>query len=62
MTKAKDRERLLKEVGKVWKGHPELRFGQLLLNVISDYELYYISDKDTIKRLKVCYALLKGRL
>jgi len=62
MTTKEQRKQALKAIGLVWDKHPELRLGQLILNVISEYELYYISDSDFIKRIKICYAILKGRL
>ena len=37
-------DKVLKEVGEVWKQVPDLRLGQLLLNVLQDPVLYYAED------------------
>lgn len=45
--------KILKEVEKYWKKYPDLRLGQLLIDVmrISD-DLFYIEDDKLIERLK----------
>jgi|WetSurMetagenome_2_1015567.scaffolds.fasta_scaffold606109_1 hypothetical protein len=40
----------------IWKCFPDLRLGQLILNSISESELYYIEDKDFIKKIIFYYA------
>lgn len=47
---------ILKELGEIWKEYPDLRLGQLILNVLQDPVLYYIEDEDLILRLKEIYA------
>ena len=34
---------------------PDIRLGQLLLNVLKDPELYYIEDEELIAKLKEFY-------
>lgn len=48
-------DKVLKEVGEVWKQVPDLRLGQLLLNVLQDPALYYVEDDQLILRLKEFY-------
>lgn len=49
---------ILKVVGKYWKENPDLRLGQLILNVAygTGCEPYYIEDKDIIDLLKKYYG------
>ena len=47
--------KILTELSEIWIQYPDLRLGQLLLNVINDPALYYIEDEDLIKRIKVFY-------
>ena len=44
--------KILTELSEIWIQYPDLRLGQLLLNVINDSVLYYIEDEDPIKELK----------
>ena len=46
---------ILNQVQEIWKNYPDLRLGQLLLNVARDPELYYIEDEELIKKLKEYY-------
>lgn len=48
-------DKILEEVGKVWKKHPDLRLGQLLLNVARDPVLYYLEDDEIVEILKEFY-------
>lgn len=48
-------DKVLKEVGEVWKQVPDLRLGQLLLNVLQDPALYQVEDDQLILRLKEFY-------
>lgn len=48
-------DKVLKEVGEVWKQVPDLRLGQLLLNVLQDPALYYVEDDQLVLRLKEFY-------
>lgn len=49
--------KILTELSEIWIQYPDLRLGQLLLNVINDPALYYIEDEDLIKRIKVFYNI-----
>lgn len=48
-------DEVLKEIGEVWKQVPDLRLGQLLLNVLQDPALYYVEDDQLVLRLKEFY-------
>lgn len=48
-------DKVLKEVSEVWKQIPDLRLGQLLLNVLQDPILYYIEDDQLVLHLKEFY-------
>ena len=43
--------KILHEIQRVWEAFPDLRLGQLLLNVVADPTLYYIEDEELIHRL-----------
>ena len=47
---------ILKSVGDVWKNYPDLRLGQLLLNVVRDPMLYYIEDDKLVDELVKLYG------
>lgn len=49
-------EKILKEIGDIWKQYPDLRLGQLLLNAARDPVLYYLEDDEIIKELKRTYC------
>ena len=54
---------ILYDVQRVWEAFPDLRLGQLLLNVVPDPALYYIEDEELIHRLlEFGYTLAKERL
>ena len=36
---------ILRQIEHVWKHVPDLRLGQLLLNVLQDPQLYYVEDE-----------------
>ena len=46
---------ILNELQDIWMEVPDLRLGQLLLNVVKDPELYYIEDEKLIEKLKENY-------
>lgn len=48
-------DRILNEIRIIWKKYPDLRLGQLILNVIEDPALYYIEDEELVKLLKQTY-------
>jgi len=44
------------ELHDTWTEHPDLRLGQLLLNVVLlDEDLYYIEDDELLERIKTYY-------
>ena len=48
---------VLKEIQNIWEQYPDLRLGQLILNVINDPAAYYIEDDVLIKTLKEFYEV-----
>ena len=46
---------ILTELQSIWMNFPDMRLGQLLLNVSKDPELYYLEDEELIERLKDFY-------
>ena len=42
---------VLHDVQRVWEAFPDLRLGQLLLNVAEDPALYYMEDEELVHRL-----------
>ena len=48
--------KVLKEIGDVWETYPDLRLGQLLLNVLNGPFLYYVEDEDLVKAVKKLYS------
>lgn len=48
---------VLERLGKVWKQYPDLRLGQLILNVARDPMLYYLEDEELIKTLEEFYGI-----
>lgn len=46
---------ILEELKIIWKEVPDLRLGQLLLNVLQDPALYYVEDADLVKYLRNFY-------
>lgn len=52
-------EPVMKKLENIWKKHPDLRLGQLILNAHSfagDSPLYYIEDKEFIKKIENVYG------
>ena len=47
---------VLKSIGDIWKNYPDLRLGQLLLNVVRDPMLYYIEDDKLVEELVKLYG------
>lgn len=48
-------DRILNEIRIIWKQYPDLRLGQLILNVIENPALYYIEDEELVELLKQTY-------
>lgn len=51
--------KILKRLEKLWKAHPDLRLGQLILNVHRDPFLYYIEDEKLMINLEKNYQNIK---
>lgn len=51
-------DKILQEINEVWKRYPDLRFTQLIVNVMSakGSDLYYMEDERFIKILKEFYG------
>lgn len=51
-------DKVLEEINEVWKRYPDLRFTQLIVNVMSakGSDLYYMEDERFIKILKEFYG------
>jgi uncharacterized protein YihD (DUF1040 family) len=45
---------ILNQISQCWNTYPDLRLGQLLLNVSAKYskDLYYIEDEELVKLLR----------
>ena len=48
-------DRILDRLKTLWKKYPDLRLGQLILNVINDPALYYIAAEELIDLLEEFY-------
>lgn len=44
----------------IWARFPDLRLGQIILNVVNDPLLYYLEDDELIKRLEEHYDNLEN--
>lgn len=53
-----DKEAVLDKVRDVWYANPQLRFGQLVMNLESAHnqDVYYIQDREIIERLGKTYG------
>lgn len=49
-------DRILDRLKTLWKKYPDLRLGQLILNVLQDPALYYIEDAELIDLLEEYYS------
>ena len=49
-------DKVLAAVGDVWKQYPDLRLGQLLVNVYPSMTLYYKEDEDLVEGVKEFYG------
>lgn len=55
--------KVLNDVQRVWEAFPDLRLGQLLLNVIPETQLYYMEDDELVHRLlEFGYAMAKEHM
>ena len=48
-------DKILSGIKEVWTTVPDLRLGQLLLNVLQDPALYYVEDEQLVSYLKKHY-------
>lgn len=48
-------KKCLRKIEEVWSKYPDLRLGQLILNVINDPALYYIEDEELVELLEEYY-------
>ena len=56
----KDRiDSIINRLEDIWLEFPDLRLGQLLLNVSKDPELYYLEDETLIEKLEGFYGSKK---
>lgn len=46
---------ILDRLKTLWKKHPDLRLGQLILNVLQDPVLYYVEDEELVELLEKFY-------
>ena len=48
---------ILVEIEEMWRAHPDLRLGQLIMNVVDNRDvLYYLEDEELLKRLRDFYS------
>ena len=45
---------ILERLQKVWEKYPDLRFGQLVLNVLRN-DFYYVEDEELVSRIELFY-------
>jgi len=50
---------ILNQLKSLWSSYPDLRLGQLILNVVKDPVLYYLEDEELIKVLRDGYSEAK---
>ena len=48
-------DKILSGIKEVWTTVPDLRLGQLLLNVLQDPALYYVEDEQLVSYLEKFY-------
>ena len=44
-------EPMLQEIRQLWEKNPDLRFGQLICNVVPEEKLFYIEDDKMLEEL-----------
>ncbi len=52
--------KILDELKGIWSSFPDLRLGQLILNVLENQACYYIEDEELIKLLREHYSEVKN--
>ena len=54
---------VLHDIQRVWEAFPDLRLGQLILNVIPEKQLYYMEDAELVHLLlDFGYSIAKERI
>ena len=51
--------KILNEIEKIWQQYPDLRLGQLILNLEHRLPLYQIEDEELVAALKSLYKGVK---
>ena len=52
---------ILEEIEKMWRAHPDLRLGQLIMNAVDDGGmLYYLEDAELLAELRKEYENFNG--
>lgn len=46
---------ILERLKDIWKTYPDLRLGQLILNVANDPLLYYLEDDELLNKMEEIY-------
>lgn len=46
---------ILERLKDIWKAYPDLRLGQLIMNVANDPILYYLEDEELLKKMEEIY-------
>lgn len=52
--------KILNEIEKIWQQYPDLRLGQLILNLEYRLPLYQIEDEELVTALKSLYKGVKN--
>lgn len=47
--------KILNEIEKIWQQYPDLRLGQLILNLEYRLPLYHVEDEELVAALKALY-------
>jgi uncharacterized protein YihD (DUF1040 family) len=43
---------ILDKLQEIWERYPDLRFGQLIMNLFKDYELFYMEDEELMQEIE----------
>jgi len=43
---------ILEKLKEIWERYPDLRFGQLIMNLFKDYELFFMEDEELLKEIE----------
>lgn len=58
----------MEKLKKIWKDSPDLRFGQLLMNLLGEVQselkkdLFYVEDKEFFDAFEKCYERIFGKV